>query len=67
MFMLPDYITGQGNGQRYGGGMDSRNAGAYGDTQTERDRQTGLVKKSGDRDGGEPIKEKKKKKRGNDS
>lgn len=32
-----------------GGGADSRNAGAYGDTQTGRDRQTGLVKKRGER------------------
>ncbi len=38
--MLPDYITGQGNGKRYGGGTDSRNAGACVDTQTWRDRQT---------------------------
>lgn len=35
-----------------GEGTDSRNAGAYGDTQLgerDKDRQTGLVKKSGER------------------
>lgn len=60
--MLPDYITGQGNGEKYGGGTDGRNVGAYVDTQTGRGRQTDWPGERVERDGGEPIKKRKERK-----
>lgn len=44
VFMLPGYITGQGNGQRYGGeGWTAEMQVHMGDTQTGRDRRDRLA------------------------